>query len=48
VRTWEQLAAMRLFTAAQSTNLGENPNSVAVVANRGQGWMLWLGDNIAK
>jgi hypothetical protein len=32
----------------QSTNLGGNPNSTAVVANRGQGWMLWLGDNIAE
>jgi hypothetical protein len=48
VRTWGQLAAMRWFTAAQSTNLGENPNSAAVVANWGQWWMLWLGDNLAK
>jgi hypothetical protein len=32
-RTWGQLAAMRRFTAAQSTNLGEEGNSPAMVAN---------------
>jgi hypothetical protein len=47
-RTWRQLAAMRCFTAAQSTKLGEEGNSLAMVGNRGQGWVLWLGDNLAQ
>ena len=32
-RTWKQLAAMTRFTAAQSTELGEEGNSPAMVAN---------------
>jgi hypothetical protein len=28
--------------------LGEEQNSSTMVANRGQGWMLWLRDNLAK
>jgi hypothetical protein len=34
--------------AAQSTNLGEEGNSPVMVANRGQGWVLWLGDNLVQ
>jgi hypothetical protein len=33
---------------AQSTNLGEEGNSPAMVANRGQGWVLWLSDNLEQ
>jgi hypothetical protein len=47
-RTWKQLAAMRWFTAAQLTNLGEEGNSPAMMGNRGQGWVLWLGDKLAQ
>jgi hypothetical protein len=55
-KTWTKRAREDLKTASRDEvihsgavdQLGENPNSVAVVANRGQGWMLWLGDNLAK
>jgi hypothetical protein len=39
---------MRCFTAPQSTKLGEEGNSPAMVGNRGQGWVLWLDDNLAQ
>jgi hypothetical protein len=47
-RTWKQLAAMRWFAAAQSTKLGEEGNSPAMVANWRQEWVLWLRDNMAQ
>jgi hypothetical protein len=47
-RTWGQLAAMRRFTAPQSTNLGEEGNSPAMVANWRWEWVLWLCDNMAQ
>jgi hypothetical protein len=47
-RTWGQLAAMRRFTAAQSTNLGEEGNSPAMVANWRWEWVLWLCDNMVQ
>jgi hypothetical protein len=31
-----------------STDLGEEQNSPTMVANRGQGWMSWLRDNLAE
>jgi hypothetical protein len=47
-RTWKQLAAIRRFTAAQSTELGEEGNSLAMVANWRREWLLWLRDNMAQ
>jgi hypothetical protein len=47
-RTWKQLAAMRRFTMAQSTELGEEGNSPAMVANWRREWVLWLRDNMAQ
>jgi hypothetical protein len=32
-RTWRRLATARRLTVAQTDDLGENPNSAAVVAN---------------
>jgi hypothetical protein len=47
-RTWKQLAVMRRFTAAHSTELGEEGNSPAMVANWRREWVLWLRDNMAQ
>jgi hypothetical protein len=47
-RTWKQLAAMRWFTAAQSTKLGEEGNSPAMVANWRREWVLWPSDNMTQ
>jgi hypothetical protein len=47
-RTWKQLAAMMWFTAAQSTKLGEEGNSPAMLSNWRLEWVLWLRDNMAQ
>jgi hypothetical protein len=47
-RTWKQLAMMKWFKAAQSTKLGEEGNSPAMVANWRREWVLWLRDNMAQ
>jgi hypothetical protein len=46
--TWNRLAASRWFMAAQSTELGEEGNSPATVANWGWERVLRLRDNMAQ
>jgi hypothetical protein len=38
----------RRLTVAQTTDLGKERNSPAIVANRGHGLVLWLHNNIAE
>jgi hypothetical protein len=47
-RTWNRLAASRWFTAAQSTELGEEGNSLATVVNWGGERVRWLHDDLAQ
>jgi hypothetical protein len=42
------LATEELSTVAMATELGENPNSGAMVANRRRGLVLWLCNNLAE
>jgi hypothetical protein len=38
----------RRHTVAQTLDLGEERNSLAIVANRGQGLALWLCNTLTK
>jgi hypothetical protein len=46
-RSWRWLATARRLTVVRTTDLGKN-EILAMVANRGQGWVLWLRNNLAE
>jgi hypothetical protein len=47
-RNWKWLATAWRLTVAQTTDLGEERNSPAMVANRRRGLVLRLRNNLAK
>jgi hypothetical protein len=46
--TWERLATTRCLTSAILADLGEIPNSLATVVNRGRGAVLWVRNKLTE